>query len=188
MNAKKSRLRKKLFIDALVTRVTELEAENMRLKESMKQQRPATEKSSAPKASEFPADINPQSALMCEADHELVAFLRRTQHSFTITDPNIPDNPIVFASEGFLTLSGYDRSEVIGQNCRFMQGPGSDPAEIRRLGLAVRTLQECSATLINFRKDGTPFWNHIYIAPLRDATGRVTNFIGIQVCVPHVDN
>ncbi|WP_445005955.1 EAL domain-containing protein [Halomonas mongoliensis] len=91
-----------------------------------------------------------------------------------------PDYSIVYANRAFCTLSGYPLEEVLGRNCRFLQGPDTDPVEVARIRAAVACHREVEATLINYRKDGTPFWNRLSISPVFDAAGHCSHFIGIQ--------
>ncbi len=100
-----------------------------------------------------------------------------------ITDASGPDNLITYASPGFTILTGYEIKEVLGRNCRFLQGPGTDPASIALLRDAVRDGRSCAVELLNFRKDRSSFWNHVAISPVRDGDGRVTNFVGVQTDV-----
>ena len=100
-----------------------------------------------------------------------------------ITDPGKPDNPIVYVSQGFTSMTGYMSQEALGRPCRFLQGPGTDPAAVTTLREAVRDGRACAVELLNFRKDGTPFWNNLAISPVKDAAGRVTNFVGVQTDV-----
>ncbi|MBK6533865.1 MAG: PAS domain S-box protein [Deltaproteobacteria bacterium] len=100
-----------------------------------------------------------------------------------ITDATLEDHPIVYASPGFERLSGYLAAEVLGRNCRFLQGPGTDPASRARIHEAVRRGEPCTVELLNFRKDGTAFWNLLAVSPVTDAGGRVTHFVGVQTDV-----
>lgn len=100
-----------------------------------------------------------------------------------ITDASQPDGPIVYASPGFMRLTGYERHEIVGRNCRFLQGARTDPESVSMLRRAIREGQPCVVELLNYRKDGTAFWNSVAISPVRDATGRVTNFVGVQTDV-----
>ncbi len=84
-----------------------------------------------------------------------------------ITDPVQPDNPIVYASPGFTRLTGYEPTEVIGRNCRFLQGTKADPAALSTLRDAIREARPCVVELLNVRKDGTTFWNNLSVAPSR---------------------
>ena len=97
-----------------------------------------------------------------------------------ISDPWQPENPIIYANEAFERLTGDLRSEVKGQNCRFLQGPGTDPATIEELCAAIRERRDCAVEILNYRKDGTAFWNALAIARVQDAYGRVTHFVGVQ--------
>jgi|GEM_PF-1241430 PAS domain S-box-containing protein len=98
----------------------------------------------------------------------------------TITDANAEDDPLVFANDGFCELTGYDRDEVVGRNCRFLQGEHTDPANVTVIREALDAEEPVSVTLRNYRKDGTPFWNHLEITPVEDDTGAVTHFLGFQ--------
>jgi sigma-B regulation protein RsbU (phosphoserine phosphatase) len=118
------------------------------------------------------------------AGRPLLALLQQaidtTAEGITISDPRQPDNPIIYANAGFERLTGYATSEVVGRNCRFLQGPGSDPDAVREIREAIQEGRPCTVELLNYRKEGTPFWNRLAITPLRDAAGRVTHFAGIQ--------
>jgi PAS domain S-box-containing protein len=109
-----------------------------------------------------------------------VALLARAAKCFLLTDPALQGNPIVFASPAFYELTGYGPTEVIGRNCRFLQGPGTDPAAVAAIRAALAAGTDVSVTLLNYRKDGTPFWNHLHVAPLRDGSGNITSYVGIQ--------
>ncbi len=97
-----------------------------------------------------------------------------------IADAQVPDMPIIYANEAFERITGYRRSEILGRNCRVLQGSESDPTAIARLRQAITERREINVTLCNYRKDGTPFWNNLYLAPVRDGEGRVTHFVGVQ--------
>ncbi|WP_432510840.1 SpoIIE family protein phosphatase [Kineococcus sp. SYSU DK001] len=99
--------------------------------------------------------------------------------SFTISDPNQPDNPLVWVNPAFEKVTGYGKA-VLGRNCRFLQGPGTDPAAVQRIREALAAGETITELLLNYRKDGTAFWNEVVISPVHDATGRVTHFVGVQ--------
>lgn len=101
-------------------------------------------------------------------------------NAIIITDPRAIDNPIIFCNPAFETITGYSPEEAIGQNCRFLQGPDTDPATIEQLRHAVRNSLECQVVLKNYRKDKTPFWSELTISPVRDSFGQVINYIGVQ--------
>ena len=100
-----------------------------------------------------------------------------------ITDPSLPDNPVIYVSPSFEQLTGYTTAEVVGRNCRFLQGAGTDPETVSRIRAAVRQGESCKVELLNYRKDGVPFWNELSISPVRDDEGRVTHFVGSQADV-----
>ena len=102
---------------------------------------------------------------------------------YCVTDPSLPDNPIVYASEEFYNVSQYGREYVIGRNCRFLQGPKSSNAAVRRMIDALTNGQEICETILNYRRDGTPFMNLLMIAPLYDNKGQVRYFLGCQIDV-----
>ncbi len=106
--------------------------------------------------------------------------LAATAEGVTISDVRLPDNPIIYANAGFERITGYSIEEVLGRNCRFLQGPDTDRDALDRLRSAVRQKHACMVQLLNYRKDGTSFWNRLSITPLRDASGNVTHFIGVQ--------
>nr|AML78259.1 putative LOV domain-containing protein [Culcita macrocarpa] len=113
----------------------------------------------------------------------LMLSLTKVQQSFVLANPHLPDTPIVHASEMFLQLSGYSREEVVGRNCRFLQGPNTDPRAVQLIRESLKAEQPCTVRLINYRKDKTPFWNSLHIAPVRSNTGKVAFYVGVQLDV-----
>ena len=109
-----------------------------------------------------------------------------TGTGFVLTDPRLEDNPIVYANAAFYELTGYARDEVLGRNCRFLQGEGTDPERVAALRRAVAEERPIAVELLNRRRDGTPFSNEVHIAPVRDARGEVVRFVGVQVDVTPV--
>ncbi len=100
-----------------------------------------------------------------------------------VTDAQQEDHPIIMANPAMLELTGYSAEEVIGRNCRFLQGNDTDQPGIKELKAAVRDGRECRVLLRNYRKDGSMFWNDLRIAPVRDEHDEVTHFVGIQTDV-----
>ncbi|EMA07429.1 PAS sensor protein [Haloferax denitrificans ATCC 35960] len=98
----------------------------------------------------------------------------------TITGPSEDDCPIVYANAAFEELTGYDTDEILGENHRVLQGPDTDEAECERFREAIADEEPCSIELLNYRRDGTPFWNHCEITPVHGDDGRVANYIGFQ--------
>ena len=112
-----------------------------------------------------------------------VAAVRATRMPMVITDPRQHDNPIVFVNNAFCRLSGYPREEILGRNCRFLQGPETDPGSVRRIRAAVKAVEAIEIDIRNHRKDGELFWNRLLLAPVRDAAGELAYFFASQVDV-----
>jgi len=109
-------------------------------------------------------------------DDPFAAAIRATHVAMLVTDATQADDPIIFANDAFLKLTGYDRDEVIGRNCRFLQGPGADPQAVSALREAVAAGQDLSVELLNYRKDGSSFWNALSLSPVRNGAGEVVYF------------
>lgn len=103
--------------------------------------------------------------------------------SFTISDPNQPDDPLIWVNPAFERVTGYAAADVLGTNCRFLQGPATDRSTVARIRDALDRGVTVADTLLNYRKDGTPFWNQVVISPVVDADGKVTHHVGIQADV-----
>jgi PAS domain S-box-containing protein len=101
-------------------------------------------------------------------------------NSIVLTDPNLPDDPLVYVNPAFEETTGYAAEEAVGRNCRFLQGEDRDQPAVEELRSAVREGRHCTVVLRNYRKDGSLFWNELSIYPMRDEKGRVTNFVGVQ--------
>jgi sigma-B regulation protein RsbU (phosphoserine phosphatase) len=106
--------------------------------------------------------------------------LASSAEGITISDVRLPDNPLIYANRGFEEITGYSREESIGRNCRFLQGSDTDEESLNEIRSAIAEQRPCVVELLNFRKDGTPFWNRLSLTPLKDETGLVTHFIGVQ--------
>jgi len=100
-----------------------------------------------------------------------------------ISNPRLPDNPIVFVNDSFCRLTGYGRHDILGRNCRFLQGPQTDPAAVARIRAAVAAAQPIEIDLRNHRRGGEPFWNRLLMAPVLDADGQLAYFFASQVDV-----
>jgi PAS domain S-box-containing protein len=134
-------------------------------------------------ASDEHARIDAEIDRVGKSSDPFASAVRATRMPMLITDPNKPDNPVVFANEAFIRLTGYSREEVLGHNCRFLQGPETDPADVARLRDAIRRRSEIEMEIINHRKDGTKFWNRVLISPVFDEDGRLTYFFASQLDV-----
>lgn len=106
--------------------------------------------------------------------------LAATSCGIVISDARAPDYPIIYCNPAFVKITGYSCEEVLGRNCRFLQGKDTDPAAVEQIRQSIQAQRECHVVLKNYRKDGTLFWNDLTISPIRDASGAVTHFIGIQ--------
>lgn len=98
----------------------------------------------------------------------------------TISDPDREDNPLVYVNEAYEKITGYDAEEVVGRNCRFLQGEGSDESTVAEMAAAVDEERPVTVEILNYRKDGTEFWNEVTIAPVYDDDGDLTNYVGFQ--------
>jgi PAS domain S-box-containing protein len=101
-------------------------------------------------------------------------------NSIVISDPNQPDDPLVYVNPAFERTTGYAAEEVLGRNCRFLQDEDRDQPALGELRTAVREGRHCTVVLRNYRKDGTLFWNELSIYPVHDEEGCVTSFVGVQ--------
>ncbi|GAQ81276.1 PAS/LOV protein [Klebsormidium nitens] len=129
--------------------------------------------------------LDPKAArVVCSS---LVLTLTKIQQSFVLANPNLEDCPIVHASDVFLELTGYPREEVVGRNCRFLQGPETEPESVREIREAIAADKPCTVRLLNYRKDGTPFWNNLHVSPIRNACGKVVYYCGVQLDVTAAD-
>ncbi len=113
----------------------------------------------------------------------LFTAAEKTRMPQIITDPNLPDNPIVFANRAFQNLCGYDAAELIGRNCRFLQGAGTDPADVAKVRDAIAARRDVVVEILNYHRDGTPFRNELYVSPVFDADGTLRYFFASQLDV-----
>lgn len=103
-----------------------------------------------------------------------------SQHSVSLCDLRRPDAPLIYVNRGFENLTGYSREEVVGRNCRFLQGSDTDRETVARIRAAVKAGEPLLVDLLNYRKDGKPFWNRLSLRPVRSGDGSLTHIIGIQ--------
>ena len=127
------------------------------------------------------------SRLLAERTHSLVEELHRTRSildsmssGVSVADATLPDMPLVYVNPAFERISGYCAADVVGRNCRFMQGPDTDQSSLEDLREAMRGRHDVRVLLKNYRKDGTPFWNELYMSPVWDTGGELTHFVGFQ--------
>lgn len=190
-HAKRSRIRKKFMLESLQNQLTELRATNRTLRGILKNRLGPKADSILDECTEAQSTVlltksaqasaPKQTKTIMEQDFRLISALQKSQQCFAISDPSLPDNPIVFASPGFMELTGYTMQQIIGRNCRFLQGPGTDQRSVQMIRDAMREERDVSVCLLNYKADGTPFWNQFFIAPLRGAgNGEIVNYVGVQ--------
>jgi PAS domain S-box-containing protein len=190
-HAKRSRIRKKFLLESLQQSVSLLKEENDKLKSAIrshlgdKEADALLSKQALADAAGAGGGLIASSAadankVLDDPDFSFIKALQTAQQNFVVTDPSLPDNPIVYATQGFLNLTGYTLDQVLGRNCRFLQGPETDPKAVEKIRNAIEEGSDMSVCLLNYRVDGTTFWNQFFIAALRDAGGDITNYVGVQ--------
>ena len=113
------------------------------------------------------------------SDPFTAAFLA-TRMPMLITDPRQPDNPILLVNNAFLDFTGYRRDEVVGRNCRFLQGPDTDPGTLALIRARIAAGEAVETEILNYKKDGSPFWNSLVISPIRNGAGDLLYFFSSQ--------
>lgn len=198
--ARRTRLRKKFFFESLQKDVADLQHENAALKSivrtRLKPEDAQAILSTCNANEKLPSiiadgDMNDGGAMdddkavkqLDKEDFNLIQSIQNSQQCFIITDPSLHDNPIVYASDDFFELTGYSQEEVLGRNCRFLQGTKTSPEKVAAIRKAVSVGEDCNVTLVNYTSSGKPFWNSLFIAALRDAENNIVNFIGVIVKV-----
>jgi PAS domain S-box-containing protein len=124
-------------------------------------------------------DKDPDASLQALRERAVIA----TDMAFTITDPRRPDNPLIWVNPSFTRITGYEYGEAVGRNCRFLQGPATAPEALAEIRAALAEQRTLTTTLLNHRKDGTAFWNHLSISPVFDGHGELVSFVGVQTDV-----
>jgi PAS domain S-box-containing protein len=108
------------------------------------------------------------------------AAIRSSRMAMILTDPKLPDNPIIYVNNAFLKLTGYSSEEVIGRNCRFLQGVDTNLKATRKIQAAVKKSEDIAIDILNYKKDGTEFWNSLYISPVLDENGVAQYYFASQ--------
>jgi len=209
VHAKQSRVRKKFFLESLQEQVNTLQAENSKLRMIVQEKMPqhaerilkecfspsevfshaftSTESSLLKEGIQIPDtnnndpsnnNNNPEKKLH-PFDQKLLTSLKIGQRSLILTDPKQQDNPICFASQGFYDLTGYPKDEVIGKNCRFLQGEGTSKRAQKIISVALESGSDVNVCILNYKKDGTPFWNQLFIGVLRDWNNHIVNCVSV---------
>lgn len=110
----------------------------------------------------------------------LLKAMDNAHEGITISDMSLPDNPLIYVNKGFFNMTGYTAEECLGRNCRYLQGPQTDPQTVERIRHAISHQQAIQVELLNYHKNGTPFWNYFSLTPIFNETGQLTHYIGIQ--------
>mmetsp|Transcript_10683 Transcript_10683/g.15425 ORF Transcript_10683/g.15425 Transcript_10683/m.15425 type:complete len:428 (-) Transcript_10683:84-1367(-) len=188
--ARHTRLRKKFFFEGLQKEVMDLQREHNALKIIVQSNLDQNVANEILKDSniELPSVVmencdTEDAADLDRQDFSLVKSLQFSQQCFVITDPSLQDNPIVYASEDFLTLTRYTREEILGRNCRFLQGPDTNAEKVEAMRKAISAGQDISVCIANYTADGEIFWNQLFVAALRDVEDNIVNFVGVCVKV-----
>ncbi|MEP0710591.1 MAG: PAS domain-containing protein, partial [Algoriphagus sp.] len=113
-----------------------------------------------------------------EFENLLIKATNTLNEGITISAMNQPDQPLVFVNEGFERLTGYSKEEVLGKNCRFLQGEDTDEQSVEAIRQAIKNGEQVTVEMLNYKKDGTPFWNRLSITPLKDHHGITTHYVG----------
>ncbi len=117
----------------------------------------------------------------------LSSMIENSAVAAVISNPRLPDNPIVECNAAFEALTGYSRDEIIGRNCRFLAGPQTEPGLTAQIVEAVRERRPVLVEILNYKKNGTPFRNAVLVAPIFDANGELEYFLGSQMEVQSGD-
>ena len=111
----------------------------------------------------------------------VTALIGASPIASVISDPRLPDNPIVACNAAFCTLTGYDENQILGRNCRFLSGPGTEPWLTETIRQGVRDHRPVLVEILNYKRDGSPFRNAVLVAPIYDTEDELRYFLGSQV-------
>ena len=184
--ARKTRIRKKAELEKLRSLLTALQRENTSLKNVVQGRLPSHLAGNILEACQVPLPESVVSAvdmLMSRPEPVSAYPLReasKSGKSFIICNAKLQDHPIIYASPGFCGLTGYALDDIIGRNCRFLQGPDTDKEEVLFMAKSMRASRDVSVTLLNYRADGSTFWNRIQVSAMLDVDGRVALYVGLQ--------
>ncbi|TAY71665.1 PAS domain-containing protein [Rhizobium leguminosarum] len=128
-------------------------------------------------------DLPSASSKAASADRKELAAIafERTRMPMVVTDARKPDLPIVLANKAFLELTGYEAQEVLGRNCRFLEGPATSPIAVAEIRSAIAGEREVSVEVLNYKKSGEQFWNRLHLSPIHGDDGRILYFFGSQI-------
>lgn len=118
------------------------------------------------------------------SESEAMRGLASSSIAIVLTNPRLKDNPIVYVNDAFESLTGYSRGVAMGQNCRFLQGKGTDPAQTAKLRHAIEKGEEVAVDIVNYRSDGAAFTNRLLVTPVHDEAKNVNFYVGVQKALP----
>lgn len=111
------------------------------------------------------------------------AAVASTRMPMVVSDPYQADNPIIFTNDAFLEMTGYGRADIIGRNCRFLQGPETSRDQVAKIASAIAAREEVAVEILNYRKDGSTFWNALFVSPIHDSVGNLVYYFASQLDV-----
>ena len=120
---------------------------------------------------------------MRKSDPAVLDLIATNPIASVVSDPRLPDNPIIACNQAFIDLTGYAEEEIVGRNCRFLSGPETEPWLTEAIREGVREGKPVLVEILNYRKDGTPFRNAVVVAPIFDEAGEIEYFHGSQVAL-----
>ncbi|MDI5928485.1 blue-light-activated histidine kinase [Rhizobium leguminosarum] len=128
-------------------------------------------------------DLPSASSKAASADRKELAAIafERTRMPMVVTDARKPDLPIVLANKAFLELTGYEAQDVLGRNCRFLQGHATSPIAVAEIRAAIAAEHEITVEILNYKKSGEQFWNRLHLSPIHGDDGRILYFFGSQI-------
>lgn len=130
-----------------------------------------------------PDQISPQPYLPNLSPATLWNAVEATRSALIVTDAKLADDPIIYCNQAFIDLTGYQRNEILGKNCRFLQGKDTDRQTVTKMRAAINQKKDIRLIVKNYRKNGQPFWNDLVMSPVFDAGGDLTHFVGLQLDV-----
>lgn len=136
-----------------------------------------------PKAAPSENEAVAASGQKMHPQHAFQAAVHKTRMPMALSDPNLPDAPLVYVNPAFCALTGYSSEEAVGRNCRFLQGPDTDPETVARVREAIRAHEPLDVELYNYRKDGSGFWNALHLSPVFNDDGQLIYYFASQIDV-----
>jgi PAS domain S-box-containing protein len=181
-HAKQSRIRKKLYQESLQKKMALLKDQNDKLRQAIQAHLGDTgvllaQLGKSEAITDHDASMEGAFDTKPALEKKSLKAAQSVQHHFVITDPTLPNNPVVYATQGFLSLTGYTLDQIRGRNCGFFQGPETDSKAVEKISDAFAQGNEMSAVVLQYRSDKTTFWTNVAVSPLRDEEGNISNFL-----------